>query len=503
MTKKRLGNVMRSWFALGSMAWPCSFTSCATVDPVPDFRQADEAMAKATGINAHWAELGDLKPLARESDGVVTLDTVAGLTLWNNRSLRADLQVIGQAKADWVQAGLLSNPMLGLAVGFPEGGGRAKLDFGLSKDLADLWLIPSRKHAAQGMLQQRVLSFANVAIVLLTEARANYRTLQYLFVASDLQQQNLRILQEAMEIAQARFRAGDTTQLDVNLVRARYIEAENELLQLRTDLRVTQRTILRLMGVSRDADDWQPQALPLDTVPPRLSATEADLIDVALLQRLDVQAARWEVEAAVAEFEQQKRRVIPSLNLGLAGERPERRALPGRDVLADTARASIAAGQLTAPEIQSASERNKERSQEIDLMLGPSIEVPLPIFDQNQAQIAKAQFRARELQHRYEEMEQRVTEAVRSAFIQRRFAEDRARLYRESLVPLQEANLELAQTAYQAGRESILTVLLAQESLIRTRLAYAAAVRDLSISAANLERQLGGPIRSAEQVIEP
>lgn len=488
----------RFGWAVSTIGLCVPLASCATVDHVPELRQADEALAKAMGLNARWEEQGDPRPFEPKPDGTVPLDTVVELTLWNNRSLRADLQMLGQAKADWVQAGLLSNPMLGLAVGFPEGGGRSKLDFGLSKDLADLWLIPSRKRVAQAMLQQRVLAFADTAIAVLTEARTNYFTLQYLSVASDLQQQNLRILEESMEIAQARIRAGDTTQLDVNLVRARYLEAENELLQLQSDLRVTQRTILRLMGVSRQPDNWKPDPLPLDKPPAKQPATESDLVEVALLQRLDVQAARWEVEAAVAEFEQQKRRVIPSLNLGFAGERPERRALPGRDVLADTARASIAAGQLTAPEIQSASERNQERSQEIDLMLGPSIEVPLPIFDQNQAQIAKAQFRARELQQRYEELEQRVAEAVRSAFTQRRLAEDRARLYHDSLVPLQEANLELAQTAYQAGRESILTVLLAQESIIRTRLSYAAAVRDLAISAANLARQISAQLPEVE-----
>ena len=191
------------------------------------------------------------------------------------------------------------------------------------------------------------------------------------------------------------------------------------------------------------------------------------------------------------------------MSLGRAGERCERRALPGRDVLADTARASIANGALTAPEIESRSQRDAARRQEIDLILGPSIEVPLPIFDQNQAQIAKAQFRARELLERYEETEQRVTEAVRAAFTQRRLAEDRARLYHDTLVPLQEANLELARIAYQSGRESILTVLLAQESLIRTRLAYAAAVRDLSISAANLERQVAGRVPELTEMPTP
>lgn len=493
------GDAGMSHERLKSLMWAfapllAALVSCATVDHSVELRTADAAMLRATGISTNWTALPESRELAPGEDGRVALGTAVGFALSNNRSLRADLEVIGQAKADLVQAGLLSNPILSIMTGFPEGGGRADIAFGLSKDLADLWLIPSRKRAAQAMVQQRVLSFTDTAIALLAEVKTNYYSLQYQSVATDLQQQNLRILQESMEIAQARLRAGDTTQLDVNLVRARYVEAENDLLQLRADFRLTQRTLLRLMGVSRAPDNWSAEPLPSDVPPAKLSTAEAELVEVALLQRLDVQAARWEVEAAVAEFEQQRRRVIPSLSLGLSGERFERRASPDRDVLADTARASIASGTLTAPEIQSASERRQERSQEIDFILGPSIEVPLPIFDQNQAQIAKAQFRARELQQRYEEMEQRVAEAVRAAFTQRRLAEDRTRLYHDTLVPLQEANLELARIAYQAGRESILTVLLAQESLIQTRLAYAAAVRDLSISAANLERQLAGRV---------
>ena len=479
---------------LASALLACPLASCATVNHRPELQSADRAMEKATGVKTSWAALAEPRVLEPGDGGVVTLDSVVALTLSNNRSLRADLEAIGQAKADFVQAGLLSNPILSIMGGLPEGGGRASVAFGLSKDFADLWLIPTRKRAAQAMVQQRVLSFTDTAIVLLTEAKTNYYGLQYQSTAADLQEQNLRILQESMEIAQARLRAGDTTQLDVNLIRARYVEAQLELLQVRSDYRVTQRTLLRLMGVGTASDSWQPESLQLGQPPKPIGVDEPALVEAALLQRLDAQAARWELESAVADFEQQRRRVIPSLTLGLSGERFERRAMPDRDVLADTARASIASGSLTAPEIQSAAERRKERRQEIDFILGPSIEVPLPIFDQNQAQIAKAQFRARELQRRYEEIEQRVAEGVRSAFIQRRLAEDRARLFHETLVPLQEANLALSQTAYQSGRESILTVLLAQESLIRTRLAYAAAVRNLAVSTANLERQLSGPI---------
>ena len=503
MKKKPLGNVMRSWIALGSTAWPCLLTSCATVDHKPELAAASRAMARATGLETHWDELPETRELTVDDSGRVPLETVIAFALNNNRSLRADLEVIGQAKADFVQSGLLSNPVLALTTGFPEGGGRANIAFGLSKDFADLWLIPVRKQAAHALVQQRVLSFTDTAITLLNETRIAYYGLQYQVTAIGLQEENLRILKESMAIAEARFRAGDTTQLDVNLVQARYVEVQNQLLQITTAAHVSRRVLLRLMGVSRASANWEPDALGTSPQALQLTGDETELVEVALLQRLDAQAARWELEAAVADFEQQCRRVIPSFMVGLSGERFERRATPGRDVLADTARASIAGGELTAPEIQTPAERREARSQEIDMILGPSFELPLPIFDQNQAQIAKARFRARELQRRYEEVEQRVAEGVRSAFIQRRLAEDRVKLFHESLLPLQEANLDLSRAAYQAGRESILTVLVAQEALIRTRLDFIAAVRDLAMNTANLERQLGGPIALIAQAIEP
>lgn len=469
--------------------------SCGRVDHTAELQQASSAFGKATGVDTAWAGDATLRSLQPRPDKVLPLEQALELALTNNRSLRADLEVIAQAKADFVQAGLFSNPVLSFAGMLPEGGGRADLTFGLSKDIADLWLIPTRKRAAQAMLQQRILSVADTAVALVSEVRTNYATLQYQWQAIDLQQQSLRLLQDVIELTQARLKAGEASQLDLYLTRGRLLETELDLVQLRADYELTRQTLLRLMGVANARDVWRPT--PLESRFNVLTTDEVAMVNTAIQQRLDVQAAHWDLEASLAEFQQQTLRVIPSLNFGGGGERYERRALTGRHIPADTARASIAAGQLTAPEIQSRAQRDRERRQIIDLVLGPTIEVPLPIFDQNRAQIAKAQSRTRELLQRYEEVEQRVIEGVRSALTRRRLAEDRVRLFQESLLPVQEAGLELARKAYQTGRESILTVLLAQEALIRTRVNYSASIRDLSMATASLERELSGRISDA------
>lgn len=489
---------MKRSIALAILTVGC-LSSCGRVDHTEELQQASDSFRRATDIQTRWAPAIDLQPLQPAVGDTVTLEQALDLTLSNNRSLRADLEVIFQAKADLVQAGLFSNPVLSFAGMFPEAGGRVDLTFGLSKDFADLWLIPTRKQSAQAMLQQRVLFVADTAIALVTEVRANYCLLQFQSRAIDLQEQNLRVLRDVIELTQARLQAGEASQLDLYLTRGRLLETELELLQFRADFQLTRQALLRQMGVADAREAWQP-TLP-EAQYAVLRADEFTLVDAALQQRLDAQAAHWELESALADFQQQKLRVIPTLNIGLGGERFENRALPGRKILADTARASVAAGQLTAPEIESRGQRNLERRQIIDLVLGPTIEVPIPIFDQNLAQIAKAQARARELAQRFEEVEQRVIEGVRSALTRRRLAEDRVRLFQTSLLPVQEASLELARKAYQSGRESILAVLLAQEALIRTRVNFTASTRDLAIATANLERELSG--RIPDELLRP
>ena len=76
--------------------------------------------------------------------------------------------------------------------------------------------------------------------------------------------------------------------------------------------------------------------------------------------RLDLQLAQYRISEAEAEVRRQELSVFSDVTAGVEFERSPRRATPGRNVLADTARASIANGGLTAPDIQSRSERHRD-----------------------------------------------------------------------------------------------------------------------------------------------
>src|SRR5262249_30555867 len=205
------------------------------------------------------------------------------------------------------------------------------------------------------------------------------------------------------------------------------------------------------------------------------------LVTLAHEQRLDLQAAARAVDAAQARVQLAWRQVFPEIAIGVQTERfNERHQLPRR-ILADTARSSIAAGQLTAPPIQPRSERQRVRGIENnDIITGPSLSAQLPIFDQNQAQIAKAEFAYEQAAKGYQSLDISLTQDVRTAAASAATAWDVARFYHDRSMPLAQRNIDLSVETYRAGKATLLEVLQLQEFLLETRSKYVAALFDVA-----------------------
>jgi outer membrane protein TolC len=219
---------------------------------------------------------------------------------------------------------------------------------------------------------------------------------------------------------------------------------------------------------------------------------DAALFDHALENRFDVRVSYLSAQRAEAALRLEMRRFLPDVQLGFAFERNERRGQPGRKILADAARESIAAGAPTVPAIQSRGERALADAQVIDAKLGPTIALALPLFDQNQAQIAKARARVLQSRKAYEAKCNVVAAEVERA----RLAHDRAaellNYLRNEALPQATHTVEGAQQRYQAGEEGILTVIEAQDALVRRRRIYVSALRDFATTEAQLDAAVGG-----------
>jgi cobalt-zinc-cadmium efflux system outer membrane protein len=471
---------------------------CARVEPSGDYRAAVRCISQRVGVDQVYDpaadELTDAK-VTELLDGGLTVDEAVRVALLRNRGFQSLFLSIGASRADVVQSRLLTNPSLGFSARFPEGGGRSNLTLSFAQELLDLWQIPVRARIAEEQLRQTVLEVAREAIALATDVRIKCYEFIALERAEQIATENVQLVEQSLALAQARLRAGEAGQLDVNLLRASLLDVQTNLIGISRDRTVARAALGRLLGLSRWPQPWRlNDALnaPEGDIPP-----DGDLLLLAMRERLDAQVTASKVKAAEAELRRQYLSVFPSLSVGLEGERLERRALPGRKVFANTARASVRQGQLTAPDIQTRGERNAERSQIIDTLLGPTLQVTLPIWDQNQAQIAKAGFKAQQTRKEYEDVLDGVAQEVEQAAVIARAAAALTDFYNRQGLPQAQENLDIARQAYEAGEQGIVTLIEAQEFLIRQRLAASNVVRDYRIALAELERAVGGRLSAA------
>lgn len=471
---------------------PGILAGCATVNPRHDYSRTAEHIERATGQSAVYRPDGE-EIAARKVEELLrnglTVDEAIQVCLLNNPSLQAKFLDIGMARADVVQAGLLSNPSLGLALRLPTGGGLANFSGGITQNIADLWQIPARKRAAERLLERAILDIAREAADLAADAKNAYYTAVSAHELYEITRENLVIANELLDVAVARQDAGAGNVLDVNLSRGKAVEGELAMESARLAAADVDRALAELLGLTSEAD-LLVLLDPLPEAPQREPQAEL-LIRLARQWRLDLRAAEQAVAAAEARLLEQVRSIFPNLEIGVELERGERKAQGGRKILADTVRSSVAGGALTAPDIQPRSERQRNKRQE--LIIGPSIGLELPIFDQNQAQIAKARFALAQAVKAHEALDRAAMQDIRSAADRARTSWRMVRLYEDRLVPLAQSNLDLSREAYRAGRTSFLSVLEAQRFFLETRKGHVGAAHTAATAIPELERAIGLP----------
>ena len=443
---------------------------CATVNPHHDYERVSRRVTHATGQERIYQPEDDelVAGIVDEltQDGITAAEAVE-ICLLNNPTLQSLFMDVGMARADAVQAGLFSNPFLGISARFPDGGGLVNIEAGVARNIAELWQIPIRKRAAERSLDVAILTLARLAADVAADAKAAY----YVAVGTDerlrIAQENLAIAKNLLDLALARQQAGAANELDVNLSRGIALDAEIEVERARLAAANARRELATILGLTGDAD-----ALVLtDKLPTEFPETpkSESLVRLAEVWRLDIQTAKQAVDAAQARLEEQQRRVFPVVEIGVASERAERRTGSGQNTI-----------------------------------LGPSLGVELPIFDQNQARIAKARYALQQARKTLDALSRAVTQEVRGAVDRAMTAWRLTRMYRNRSIPLAQDNLDLSREAYRAGRASFLSVLEAQRFFLETRRGYVEASQSAATMIPALERAVGLPFdRFLDEVKNP
>ena len=431
---------------------------CAAVDPRGDYDEAARHIEAATGTAAAYRPGGDeVEATARGEAlrrGGLELSEAVELALLNNPALQASYLGIGMSRADLVQAGLLPNPTLGLALRLPSGGGVADLDAELMQEVMGSGRRGARVRAARSALDMAVLAVAEEAVLLAERTRLGYFAALSAKERGGIASESVTVARGLLLVAEAREQAGAGTELEVNVARSELGASQLEERDAELALDEALFDLTCTLGLTRSLaveELVSPLPGPLDW-----EAEEEDLVELARTRRLDLEAARHAVDAARARLEVERGGRWPSVEVGLTYER------------ADGQRA-----------------------------LGPAAAVTLPVFDRNQARHAKAQLLLEAAEKDLAARELAVRREVLGAYRRGRVEWETASFYRDELLPHDQRSMELSLEAYQESKVSFLSALEAQQRLLTTRRNYVARRLRCAAAGPELERALGVPLAEA------
>lgn len=415
----------------------------------PPETSTETVAGAAAGLSEPIAFHVEGAPIDEPGDpDTLTFAEAVRISVTTDPGVQAALARVRIALADAKQARLLPNPILNLALRFPEGGGKPVIEASLAQDLISILKIPRQSSAADNRLRQTSAAAITAAIDAVAEVQERYVSVQALEQLLPVFEQRRTLVSKAVDLANARLSAGEGIREDVAVLNTQRVELEVEIAETTQELRDERLRLARLLGRPSGAAAWKLEPW----IPPTLTSTpEAAWIDAGLRSRPEIQERSW-VLAALGD------------DLALT------RLLPY-----DGASAGVQA-QRDGP-----------------WQVGPEVSIPIPIFDMGQARSERVTAEQIEARHELVQAKRQVIEDVRRSWESLAQTRENVRRVRQELVPLQEQRRSLADASFRAGQTDVTSLFLAEQDL---RAAQAKAVeldRKAAIAAIRLQRAVGGP----------
>lgn len=432
-----------------------AFAGCAHVDPNPAFADLANTVHLRTGKRVQWNRGGAEDAQAQAAvasllQRPLTAESAVQIALINNHNLQATYEELGIAQADLVEAGLLKNPVFTFERRFP---GQA-MELDILKEFIDLLLLPVRKHIAGAQFEAAKFRVAHEVLNLASETRAAFYEhqgdQQLVDVRKTVAEATARAAQTALKINQA----GNLKNLDLANEQASHTDATIALGKAQSEAAKSREQLNRLMGVFGAQTNWTIAAKLPEL--PGSDVAAGELESCAIRQRLDLAAARQDY-------------IVIARGAGLlrvnaiVGER----------------------GEIGA---------HYEREKTGESSVGPSLIVPLPIFDQGQVAVARGGAKLRQSQQRYLALATEIRSDVRSARDRMIIARRQAEYIKTTALPTRTRVTEESQLEYNAMQLTPFQLLQAKQEEVKTGADYVEALKDYWVARAELEKAAGGSL---------
>jgi outer membrane protein TolC len=396
-------------------------SGCATLSPDGGFRAVQDIVKERGGREALWARTdADAEAIQTTVRQVLThslsVDDAVHIALINNRGLLATYAEVGISEAELVEASWPRNP--GFAFSHLQGGGDKEIERSFTLELVSLLIIPLRTSIERDRLAITQLAVAAEVLDVAGQARrAYYRTVSAQQAVQYMQQ--VQVAAEASaELARRMAKAGNWGKLEQAREETFYADAVAQVARARQVAVAEREKLIRVLGLSgADTEFKLPERLP------NLPASIADATDIearALADRLDVQAAKKDVESLATSLGLTKTtRFINVLEAGY---------------------------------------RTKSETG-LPLKRGYEVSVELPLFDWTGAKVARAEYVYMQGINRAAEVAVNARSEVREAYSDYRTAYELARHYRDRVVPLRKQIADENQLRYNGMLISVFELL--------------------------------------------
>src|ERR1035437_2742190 len=388
----------------------------------------------------------------------ISLDDSIQLALQHNHNLLAARTTIRQNEAEETTANLRPNPViLGdsqfLPIFQPSQFSADYLDNTAQFDLGVSYLFErgrKRQHRLRAAKDQTAVTRSQVADnerSLTFSVASQFINVELAESTLELATQDLKGFQNTVDIAEARYKAGDIGENDL-------LKIKLQMLQFQTDVSAAQLArvqglsdLRQLLGYESIGPDYDVAgAFDFQSLPGNLE----DFQSKALLNRPDLRAAQLGVTAADSQHELQK-------------------AIGKKDVT----------GQLSYTHLGDIN----------DVSLFGQIQ--MPIFDRNQGEIARAGFAITQAREQEKFASGQVMTDVRDAFESLRSNDQIVGLYRSGYLNEAQESRDMSEFAYKHGAASLLDFLDAERSNRAIQLAYRQAVASHLLALEQLREAVG------------
>jgi len=342
----------------------------------------------------------------------------------------------------------------------------------------DFWgKIRRTIQSADASLLSSLADYDNTLVTLTADVANSYITIRTAEERIRIARENVGTQQESLKIAEARFKYGTVTQLDVEQARTSLLNTQATIPPLETQLRQARDALSVLLGMPPgDLGDLLGGPSPIPVSPPQIIVgIPTDL----LRRRPDIRSAELQAAAQSAQIGVAKADLFPAFSL------------TGSFIFLSTNLGSFSLSDMF---------RWGSRS----VVAGPTVQWNIfnygQITNNVRVQDAKLQGLLLTYQNAVLSAQQDVEDNL-SAFLR---AQDRAQLLALSVTSAQNA-VALALRQYREGVTDFTTVLTAQQALLNQQDSLASTLGTISASLVGVYRALGGgwEIREGQELVPP